>query len=133
MKDDQPGLGPLAGLATALASSAGAPIIVLAWDMPFVPPSLLLELRRRGTGMDAVVPVHDAQREPLCAFYSSRALASCRSLLAAGDRRADALAENLSRVAWLEGAALASFGDPAHLFTSVDTPERLAALGGAYP
>ena len=133
MKDEQPGLGPLAGLTTALAASSELPIIVLAWDMPFVPAPLLLELRRRGAGVDAVIPVHGTQREPLCAWYSPTALATCRSLLAAGERRAGALAENLRRIAWLKGAELAAFGEPEHIFTSVDTPERLAALGGAPP
>ena len=133
VQDDQPGLGPLAGLATALAASGGRPVIVLAWDMPFVPASLLLELRRRGAGVDAVIPVHGAQREPLCALYAPEALATCRSLLATGERRAGALADCLARVAWVDDAGLAAFGDVEHIFTSVDTPERLAALGGALP
>lgn len=133
VKDEQPGLGPLAGLATALEAGTGAPIIVVAWDMPFVPAPLLLELERRGMGVDAVVPVHEGQREPLCAFYGSGALARCRSLLEGGDRRAGALAESLARVASIDDAELAAYGDPEHIFTSVDTPERLAALGGASP
>jgi len=133
VQDEQPGFGPLAGLATALAASGDLPIIVLAWDMPFVPAPLLLALRRRGSDMDAVIPVHDAQPEPLCAFYAAGALATCHSLLTAGERRAGVLAERLPRVAWLEDSALAPFGDPARIFTSVDTPERLAALGGVLP
>jgi len=132
--DDASGHGPLAGIATALRVADGRPVIVLAWDMPFVSPELLIELRRRGSaGVDAVVPLHGGQREPLCAWYAADAAAVCRRLLESGERRAVALAENLPRVAWLEDADLAALGDPQRMFTSVDTPDALAALGGAYP
>ena len=134
--DEATGLGPLAGIATALAAANGGPVIVLAWDMPFVPAALLIELRRIGHGdpsASAVVPVHDTTTEPLCAWYAPAALPVCRSLLATGERRAGALAATLPRTAWLDDAAVARFGDASRIFTSVDTPEGLAALGGALP
>lgn len=134
--DEATGLGPLAGIATALNAADGEPVIVLAWDMPFVPAALLMELRRFGRGGDAtsaVVPVHDTTTEPLCAWYSPAALPVCRTLLAAGERRAGALAANLPRTVWLDDAAIASFGDVSRMFMSVDTPEALEALGGALP
>ena len=132
--DDEPGLGPLGGIGTALRVANGLGLIVLAWDMPFVPAELLAALRRRGgAGADAVVPVHGGQREPLCAWYSADALTVCRRLLEGGERRAVALADALRNVEWLHDTALAPFGDPASIFTSVDTPEGLAALGGAHP
>ncbi len=133
--DLQAGLGPLAGIEAGLAA-AQAGIVVLAWDMPFVPPALLCELVRLGTADDrAVVPVHGAgsQREPLCAYYPSRALAVCRGLLARGERQARALADALPMTALLRDDALSAFGDPVVMFTSVDTPEQLAAVGGALP
>lgn len=132
--DETPGLGPLGGLATALAAAKGSPVLAVAWDMPFVTTELLCELRRRGeAGATAVVPVHGAERwaEPLCAWYAPGALASCRALLEAGARRAGALLDALLPGAETIGdAELARFGDPARLFTSVDTPATLAALGG---
>jgi molybdopterin-guanine dinucleotide biosynthesis protein A len=132
--DDASGLGPLGGIATALATADGAGILVIAWDMPFLSVELLAELRCLGrAGVDAAVPRHHGRMEPLCAWYGPAALRTCRALLAAGQRRAAALAESLSRVEWLEGTALESLGDPEHLFTSVNTPEKLAALGGAHP
>lgn len=131
--DDEPGLGPLGGIATALAAANGLDIVVVAWDMPFVPAALLAELRRRSEGADAVVPVHDGKREPLCAWYSGEALPLCRALLASGERRASALAEALPRVRWMDARELESLGDPEYILASVDTPERLAALGGAHP
>jgi molybdopterin-guanine dinucleotide biosynthesis protein A len=131
--DETTGLGPLAGLETALRAAAGAPVIVLAWDMPFVPGALLDELGRRGAaGAAAVLPVHGArrQREPLCAYYAAAALEVCRALLASGERRALALADALPRVDCLEPEALLRFGDPERLFRSIDTPEGLASEGG---
>ena len=134
--DEEPGLGPLAGIATALSSSNGVPVIVLAWDMPFVSGDLLLELRRLGAsrpGRSAVVPRHGATVEPLCAWYAPSALPVCRALLADGERRAGTLAATLPQTVWLEGDALAAFGDSGRVFTSVDTPAALRSLGGARP
>jgi len=131
--DDTPGVGPLGGLASALHVADGAPTLVVAWDMPFVTTDLLRALRRRGeAGASAVVPVHGATRlaEPLCAWYAPEGLATCRALLAAGARRAGALFDALPDTATLGDAELARYGEPTRLFTSVDTPERLAELGG---
>lgn len=132
--DETPGLGPLGGLATALHAAGGSPILAVAWDMPFVTAALLSELRRRGeAGARAVVPVHGGEgwAEPLCAWYAPGVLSTCRALLAAGARRAGALLDALLPGAEVVGDdELARFGDPARLFTSVDSPATLAALGG---
>ncbi|HUQ45666.1 MAG TPA: molybdenum cofactor guanylyltransferase [Gemmatimonadaceae bacterium] len=131
--DDAPGLGPLAGLASALRACEGAPALVVAWDMPFVTAELLRELCWRGeAGAIAVVPVHgvDAWSEPLCAWYAPGCLDVCLALLAAGARRAGALFDALPGAETIGDTDLASLGDPAHLFTSVDTPGLLAELGG---
>ena len=76
--------------------------------------------------------MHGAARwiEPLCAYYPPEALSACRALLDGGERRAAALLEVLPGVITLDDEALPSFGDPARLFDSVDSPEDLAALGG---
>lgn len=133
--DETPGLGPLGGLATALDAAKGSAVLVVAWDMPFVTTELLRELRRRGeAGALAVVPVHGSERraEPLCAWYAPSALPACRALLEAGGRRAGALLDALLPDAETVGDdALARFGDPERLFTSVDTAAALAALGGS--
>jgi molybdopterin-guanine dinucleotide biosynthesis protein A len=133
--DETAGLGPLAGLATALQAAGGAAVLVVAWDMPFVTASLLRALRRigdEGEGAMAVVPVHGADRwtEPLCAYYAPEALTICRALLAAGERRARALPAALPGASMMDDYLLAPFGDPARLFASVDSPEALEAMGG---
>jgi molybdopterin-guanine dinucleotide biosynthesis protein A len=134
--DDDPGMGPLGGLATALWAAGGAPILVVAWDMPFVTAGLLGALRDEGERERvSVMPVHGVadRAEPLCAYYRPDALPACLSLLAAGERRARALHASLPGARTLRGAELERHGDPARLFTSVDSVERLDALGGERP
>ena len=81
----------------------------------------------------AVVPVHGTEQwpEPLCAWYSAAALATCRALLDAGERRAAALLAALPGTETIRDGALARFGDPARMFSSVDSVEELSALGGS--
>jgi molybdopterin-guanine dinucleotide biosynthesis protein A len=134
--DTEEGVGPLHGLRTALAAAAGDPVLVVAWDMPFVTTALLAALRVEGeAGATAVMPVGGDPRhaDPLCAYYGAAALGTCERLLAAGERRAGALHEALEGARTLTGAALETLGDPARLLFSVDTLEDLATIGGRLP
>jgi molybdopterin-guanine dinucleotide biosynthesis protein A len=134
--DAEVGTGPLRGLATALQSADGSPVLVVAWDMPFVTAPLLRALRDMGERERAsVVPVHGVpgRLEPLCAYYRPDALEICLRLLASGERRARALHAALPGARALSGAELARQGDPERLFTSVDSVEQLEALGGRRP
>lgn len=135
VRDVQPGLGPLGGIATALEAAGGASVLVVAWDMPFVTGELLRALRETGerTGQHVVPMPYGGQLSPLCAYYRPSALATCRALLDAGERRARALAEALPDVLTLGREELRAFGEPARLFTSVDTLELLHALRGTPP
>lgn len=134
--DAREGLGPLHGLRTALAAASGDPVLVVAWDMPFVTTALLALLRAEGRlGVPAVLPAAGVPPvpEPLCAWYSPEALATCDRLLAAGESRAAALHEALEGARVFGEAALAALGDPARLLSSVDTLADLTALGGRLP
>lgn len=134
--DAEPGLGPLAGIATGLRAAAGAAVVVLAWDMPFVTAPLLRGMRALGE-LDgaAVIPVHSAGQiaEPLCAYYPPHALETCLRLLEAGERRAGALVEALPLTVSIPERLLVEHGDLERLFMSVDSPEQLAAIGGEMP
>lgn len=134
--DPIPGLGPLAGIETALHAAEGAAVIVVAWDMPYVTTPLLRGMRALGeTGATAVVPAHGdpVVVEPLCAYYAHEALAACTRLLAAGERRAVALFESLGAAVSIPEHLLQAHGDPSRLFLSVDSMEQLEGLGGAMP
>ena len=134
--DRIPGLGPLAGIETALRAANGAAVIVIAWDMPFITAPLLRGMRARGEiGAAAVVPSYGDPPtfEALCAYYAPETLAVCTSLLASGERRARALFAALPSAVTIPERVLMEHGEPARLFLSVDTPRQLEAIGGSIP
>lgn len=119
-------LGAVAGLLTALERTAGRPALVLAVDLPHVPPALLEALVAGLRGHDAVVPVSPRGPEPACAAYGAACLAPLRRRLAADELALRSFWPDI-RLARLEGVALAAFGDPSRLFANVNTPEDYAA------
>ncbi len=127
--DEVPDAGPLGGVLTALVRAETA-VLAVAWDMPFVPPSLLGELRRIGEaeGAAAVLPERDAARrvEPLCAYYGTACRAAAAARVARGVLRLQALAEEV-RARRMPVERVLDWGDPARLFLSVNTPEELEA------
>lgn len=125
--DVRPGIGSLGGIHAALVH-ARTPVIVVAWDMPFVPPGLIAELRARGADADVVAPESGSSRrglEPLCAFYSQACVAPIEHALDADDRRVVGFFEQV-RVARVPAEEVRRFGDPERLFMNVNTPGELA-------
>jgi len=126
-------VGSVAGIHAALVHSATS-VLVVAWDMPFVPAALLAALRDAGQDADVAVPQSDSRRglEPLCAFYASTCVPAIERRLAAGDRRVIGFYDDV-RVARLDAEQVGRFGDPALLFMNVNTPEEriLAEAHGA--
>jgi molybdenum cofactor guanylyltransferase len=134
--DAETGIGPLQGLRTALTYAEGAPVLVVAWDMPFVTAALLSLLRAEGERGGTTVLATSGRPprpEPLCAYYAANALTVCEALLARGERRAGALYESLADARMLDAETLAALGDPSRLLLSVDTLDDLATLGGRLP
>ena len=126
-------VGSVAGIHAALVHAA-SPVLVVAWDMPFVPTALLRALRDIGRNADAAVPESDSRRglEPLCAYYTPACVSAIERRIAAGDRRVIAFYDDVN-VARLTADRVAQFGDPALLFMNVNTPEEriLAEAHGA--
>ena len=106
-------VGSIAGIHAALVH-AGGPVIVVAWDMPFVPTGLLRKLRSAGTHADAAVPESDSRRglEPLCAYYGPACISAIERRIAAGDRRVIAFYDDV-RLERVIAAEVASFGESA--------------------
>ena len=133
-------VGSVAGIHAALVH-ARTPVLVVAWDMPFVPAGLLAALRDAGATADAAVAESDSRRgvEPLCAYYSRSCATAIERRVAAGDRRVVAFYDDV-RVARVPAEQVARYGDPALLFMNVNTPEErvlaeahaAAADGGRY-
>jgi molybdopterin-guanine dinucleotide biosynthesis protein A len=62
VREHPPGGGPVAAIRAGLAQVDAGVVAVLAGDLPFVPPALIAELRRRLTG-DGILVVDDAGRD----------------------------------------------------------------------
>jgi molybdopterin-guanine dinucleotide biosynthesis protein A len=125
--DVLPGRGSLGGIHAALVH-AGAPVLAVAWDMPFVPTFLLRDLRRLGEqGHDAAIAESASRRgvEPLCAWYAPACVPAIERALASG--RGDVISFfGDVRVARMTLADVALHGDPARMFLNVNSPAELA-------
>ena len=129
IRDALPGAGGLSGVHAALAV-AGRPVIVAAWDMPFVSGELLAELARRCAAEDAQAGVAESDSpvgmEPFCACYAPACLAALEAAVRGGRPGGAEFIRALDRVAWMSRGETRSFGDPERLFFSVNTSAELS-------
>lgn len=110
------------GIHSALAR-AGSDVLVVAWDMPFVPAALLQEIRGHLTGGAlAVVPWGPNGPEPVCAAYADRALPHVQKLVESGALKLTDMVEALPDVIRISAVEVARFGDPATMFFNVNDP-----------
>jgi molybdopterin-guanine dinucleotide biosynthesis protein A len=124
--DVRPGFGALGGIYTAVIE-APAPVVAVAWDMPFVTAALIRTLADRLAGVDAVLPASpDGQGlEPLCAAYGPGCRRAIEDALDAGDLRAVGFHRRIA-LGILPLSDLRAAGDPALLFLNVNTADDLA-------
>jgi molybdopterin-guanine dinucleotide biosynthesis protein A len=119
--------GSLVGIHAAL-SYARQPILLVAWDMPFITRELLELLRDRSARSKfATVPVGPSGLEPFCAVYAPECLPGIESGLAADDLRLSRMFERLPEYERVEPADVAAVGDPTRLFFNVNDANDLAA------
>ncbi len=118
--------GAAGGLYTAVLE-APAPVVCVAWDMPFVPAGLIAALAASLGDRDACLPASDSRRgmEPMCAAYGPAAGPAMAAALAAGDRRAIGFHERIN-ISILPLVQVRQFGDPETLFFNVNTADDLA-------
>lgn len=124
--DVRTGMGALGGIHAALVR-AGTPVLVAAWDMPFLPGALLRTLRAIGeVGADVALPASDSRRgaEPLSGYYSPACIAPIERALERGDRHIVSFFDEV-RFATLPLETVARFGDPQWMFLNVNTPGDL--------
>jgi molybdopterin-guanine dinucleotide biosynthesis protein A len=126
VSDVQPGLGALGGLYTAVVS-APAPVVCVAWDMPFVTSALVSRLAEGLEGSDVYLPASGSRRgvEPLCAAYGPACRAAIERAIADGDSRAIGFHRRV-RVGILSEADVSTLGDARRLFFNVNTEHDLA-------
>jgi molybdopterin-guanine dinucleotide biosynthesis protein A len=124
--DVQAGFGALGGIYTAVIE-APAPVVCVAWDMPFVSESLVLALADGLENADAVLPQSDGRRgvEPLCAAYGPACREAIAASLAENDLRAIGFHRRI-RVGILPLDQVRTLADPDLLFFNVNTADDLA-------
>jgi molybdopterin-guanine dinucleotide biosynthesis protein A len=122
-----PGDGPLAALAAALATLEAGHVLVLAGDHPGLRVELLAHLVGLRGRAEAVACRRGGRLEPLVAVYQRQpALAAARARLAAGDRSLRGLLAAL-RTLVVEEAEWRGIDPDGSSFADLDDPADLAA------
>ena len=123
--------GPLAGIHAALQASSAELNLILAVDVPFVPPGLLGHLVERARSSDAIATVPRAEGgwQPLCAVYRREFAAAAEKALRTGRYKIDALFDVVPTQRVGEEELMAS-GFSCGMFRNLNTPEELEAAIG---
>ena len=118
--------GPLAGLVAGLTAAPFERAVVLAVDLPFVPPALLETLLARLGAHHAVIPVPGGFPQPLAAAYAPEAAAILARCLAAGEHAPTRALGSLDALR-LDDETLAGLPGGVDGFFNLNTRDDLAA------
>lgn len=131
--DVRPGTGALGGIYTAVLE-APAPVVTVAWDMPFVTAPLIRALAAGLRDADAILPASEGPRgvEPLCAGYGPACEPAILAALDQGDLRAIGFHDRI-KVGMLSSTQVRQFGEPAVLFFNVNTADDLQEADRLWP
>lgn len=127
--DVRAGLGSLGGVYTAITAGPG-PVLVVAWDMPFLEQELLEALITGAGEFDAFLPESGGQGhgsgplEPLCAVYGPACRGPIEQAFARGDLAMISFHESV-RTGTLSLDRVRAIGDPAVLFCNINDPADL--------
>jgi molybdenum cofactor guanylyltransferase len=122
--DEVADVGPLGGLATALAWSDQPYCLIVACDMPFLSAAFLQHLVTRAQGAEAALPRTERGCHPLCAAYARTLLPRVRARIAEGRLDVTGLVRDV-RAVEIGPGELAAF-DPEHVMLSnVNTRQDL--------
>ena len=121
------GAGPLGGIQAALAAATAAgcdAVVCVAGDLPFLEPALLVALRDRPPGADAVAARTARGIEPLCARYACALSSMVDARVTAGDLAIHLMLAELA-VDWIEGSQLDALDPEGRSFFNINTPDDL--------
>jgi molybdenum cofactor guanylyltransferase len=119
--------GPLAGLLAALRASPHQLLAVVAVDMPWVDPALIVLMAARCAGLDAIVPLSEHGPEPLHAVYARSAIAACEAAVGGEDRSLRGVLAHL-QVGYVTEAEWRAAGIDPGFARNLNTPEDLEAV-----
>jgi len=128
VEDVFPNCGPLGGIHAALRSSQTELNLILAVDVPFVPPALLqylIERARKSASATVTVAQSGGRYQPLCAIYKNEFADAAEVALREGRYKINALFEATSTQLVTDGE-LESAGFSPKMFRNLNTPEELA-------
>jgi molybdopterin-guanine dinucleotide biosynthesis protein A len=132
VRDVLPGGGSAAGIHAALVA-AGGPVIVTAWDLPFVDARVIAELLRESDGptVDAVVPAGatDGTFEPLCGWYAPACADAIAHAWETGDRSLHGVLRRV-RTRVVPADCFVAWGGSNRLFFNVNTADDLSRARG---
>lgn len=130
VSDTRPGLGALGGIYTAVLE-APAPVVCVAWDMPFVSAGLVRALADSLEMVDLCLPESGGPRgvEPLCAIYGPACAGAIERSVAENDLRAIGFHRHVG-VGILRETTVRRYGDPDRLFFNVNTAADLTRAQG---
>jgi molybdopterin-guanine dinucleotide biosynthesis protein A len=115
----------LTGIHTALVHADG-PVLVVAWDMPFLTTELLTVIAETGSAVRfAAIPVGPAGDEPMCGVYHPAVLPIIESALNAGDFKLSNLIARLPVVDRIPADRIARIGNPQRFFFNVNDVQNL--------
>jgi molybdopterin-guanine dinucleotide biosynthesis protein A len=118
-----PGQGPMLGLASALRV-VGAPVLLVACDMPELAPGILRLLILLAGNAVAAAPVVDGRLEPLCGLYRPAILpVALASLCRGSGRMADLFQVPGTRR--IDGAALGELAAVRASLRNLNRPQDL--------
>lgn len=123
VRDDEPGRGPLGGIATALRTIRTERAFVVGCDMPLLQPVLIRFLVALDHDWDAVVPRTLYGPEPLHAVYARSCLPIVETCLREGERSVTALLAHV-RTRYVEPAEWSPYDPEGLSFLNANTPDE---------
>ncbi|MCX6023428.1 MAG: molybdenum cofactor guanylyltransferase [Chloroflexi bacterium] len=118
--DAYPTAGPLGGIATALEAATTDRVLIVACDMPFLSPDLLIYLRDLAPDADLTIPRANGQTEQMHAIYSRACLPSIHAQIATGDLKIDRFFSHV-QVRYVEDAELRTIDPALRSFFNINT------------
>ncbi len=119
------GIGPIAGIYTALTASKTEKNFCIAGDLPFLNPGLIDYMISASSDFDITVPVIEGYFESLHAIYSKKCTEQIKNNINKGSIQIFKFYEGY-KVRKIEESEIKKFADPARIFKNINSREDLA-------